>query len=74
MSLYYSFFYPYLQNGVELFRTACEKYFHVLKVLQKSCTRGILFAGLIAHRIPLAKQLNILLPVSHRRRHNCIVT
>ena len=61
MSLYYSFFYFYLQNGVKLYGTACEKYLHVLKVYQKSCICITLFASSNEHCMPLAKNLNILL-------------
>ena len=60
-SLYYSFVYPYLQNGIESDSIANQKFLHKICVIQKSCIRIMSFASPIFHGMPLAKRLNILL-------------
>ena len=37
VSLYYSFVYPYFQNGIEFYGTACKKYVSKFRIIQKTC-------------------------------------
>ena len=61
LSLYYLFVYSYIQNSIEIYGNACNKYVDELKIIQKSCIRAMLFAKSTVHCMPLAKYLHILL-------------
>ena len=59
-NLYYTFVYPYLIYGVEIWGNACHAYIDPLIKLQKKCLRIITFSNYLAHTKPLFQKLEIL--------------
>ena len=59
-NLYYTFVYPYLIYGVEIWGNACNAYIDPLIKLQKKCLRIITFSNYLAHTEPLFQKLEIL--------------
>ena len=59
-NLYYTFVYPYLIYGVEIWGNACNSYIDPLIKLQKKCLRIITFSNYLAHTEPLFQKLEIL--------------
>ena len=59
-NLYYTFVYPYLIYGVEIWGNACNVYLDPLVKLQKKCLRIITFSSYLKHAEPLFQNLEIL--------------
>ena len=59
-NLYYTFVYPYLIYGVEIWGNACNVYIDPLIKLQKRCLRIITFFNYLEHTEPLFQTLEIL--------------
>ena len=59
-NLYYTFVYPYLIYGVEIWGNACNVYLDPLVKLQKKCLRIITFSSYLEHTEPLFHNLEIL--------------
>ena len=59
-NLYYTFVYPYLIYGVEIWGNACNAYIDPLIKLQKKCLRIITFSNYLEHTEPLFQRLEIL--------------
>ena len=59
-NLYYTFVYPYLIYGVEIWGNACNVYLDPLVTLQKKCLRIITFSSYLEHTEPLFQNLEIL--------------
>ena len=59
-NLYYTFVYPYLIYGVEIWGNACNAYIDPLMKLQKKCLRIITFSNYLEHTEPLFQKLEIL--------------
>ena len=58
-NLYYTFVYPYLIYGVEIWGNACNVYLDPLVKLQKKCLRIITFSSYLEHTEPLFQNLEI---------------
>ena len=58
-NLYYTFVYPYLIYGVEIWGNACNVYLEPLVKLQKKCLRSITFSSYLEHTEPLFQDLEI---------------
>ena len=52
-NLYYTFVYPYLTYGVEIWGNACNVYLDPVVKLQKKCLRIITIASYLEHTEPL---------------------
>ena len=59
-NLYYTFVYPYLIYGVEIWGNACNVYLDPLIKLQKKCLRIITFSNYLEHTESLFQKLEIL--------------
>ena len=59
-NLYFTFVYPYLIYGVEIWGNACSVYLEPLVKLQKMCLRIITFSSYLEHTEPLFQNLEIL--------------
>ena len=59
-NLYFTFVYPYLIYGIEIWGNVCNSYLEPLIKLQKKCIRTITFSHHLEHTDPLFKELNIL--------------
>ena len=59
-NLYYTFVYPYLTYGVEIWGNACNVYLDPLIKLQKRCLRIITFSNYLEYTESLFQKLEIL--------------
>jgi hypothetical protein len=60
-SIYFAFVHSYLQYGVQFWGIACENNLYQLRILQKGCIRAIVNEHYLAHCVPTAKSLGILM-------------
>ena len=59
-NLYFTFVYPYLIYGIEIWSNVCNSYLEPLIKLQKKCTKTIAFSHYLEHTDPLFKKLKVL--------------
>ena len=59
-NLYFTFVYPYLIYGIEIWDNACNSYLEPLIKLQKKCIGTITFSHYLEHTDLLFKELKIL--------------
>jgi hypothetical protein len=61
LCIYYSFVYPYLMYGLFLWGTAGKTVLEATVILQKKCIRVICGSHYLAHVLPLARNLGLLM-------------
>ena len=67
-NLYYTFVYPYLIYGVEIWGNACNVYLDPLVKLQKKCLRIITFSSYLEHTEP-SKSRNLKFQTAGNSSH-----
>ena len=60
LNMYYTFVFPYLIYGVEIWGSATLNHINPLKKIQKKCVRAITFSEYLAPSEPIFQTLNVL--------------